>query len=62
MGTETHQARPDEKLVKVAVYMPESMKDELIRRAETADPERPSSSKVVRDAVREYSKRHPEKA
>lgn len=60
MGTETSQARHDPQ-VKIAIYVPESMRDALVRRAETQDPERPSTSKVARQAFREFLKRHPEK-
>jgi len=44
---------------KIFIFVPQSMKDELEARAEQARGEPMSMSKLVRQAIREYFKRHP---
>ena len=59
---ETNQSRGSEGCseTKIVVYMPTTLYDELVRRAESANSEGYSRSKVVRMALREYFRRHPE--
>ena len=54
-------ALPDQVLseCKVVIYMPQSLKDELVRRAKGSNSEGYSVSKLARTAFREYFKRHP---
>lgn len=47
---------------KTIVYMPQSLKDECERRASASNEEGYSVSKLVRTALREYFRRHPERA
>lgn len=60
MATDSEPSGEKQTECKLAVYMAESLRDELDRHCvNTGSDEEESRSKVIRRALREYFRRHP---